>query len=223
MKGGSNSYDAHALGMIMTLSAMVVTCLVTSNAAAVKLIALPFNYAASVSVVSYLLALLALDLTNEFFGKWITQRLVYLGFISLAISAGLLQVFVVLPPASGWNGQQAYHSTFYPIPRILLAGWAAFLVSQMSGVHLFAKITSWIPHQAFWVRKTLSDSCNQALDTSIFILGAFGWDEKVHKLLFGQYLIKLALLLLEAPLAQLLARAITKWLPPFADEAKHRD
>ena len=58
--------------------------------------------------VSYIIG----DVLTEVYGYANARRVIWTGFAALAFMAFMAAVVVALPPAAGWNGQEAYETVF---------------------------------------------------------------------------------------------------------------
>jgi uncharacterized PurR-regulated membrane protein YhhQ (DUF165 family) len=95
---------------------------------------------------SYPFSFLVTDLSNRRFGTQGARRVVYVGFV-LAVALSIVLA----------------------TPRIAIASGAAFLVSQLLDISIFARLR----HKAWWLPPFVSSVISSALDTAIFFSFAF--------------------------------------------------
>jgi uncharacterized PurR-regulated membrane protein YhhQ (DUF165 family) len=98
---------------------------------------------------SYPFSFLVTDLANRRFGSRGARRIVYVGFV-LAVAL----------------------SVILATPRIAIASGAAFLVSQLLDIGIFARLRD----KAWWLPPFVSSVISSALDTAIFFSFAFYCD-----------------------------------------------
>ena len=109
-------------------AAMFVTCLLTANIIAAKLIVvgcvvLPAGII--IFPVSYVVA----DVLTEVWGYAATRRVIWLGFACNALMVGAIWAAGEATPAAFWKGQAAYAEIFGQTPRILAASFVAYPAS----------------------------------------------------------------------------------------------
>jgi hypothetical protein len=191
-----------------------VALLVASNAAGAKMIALPLGMSASATVLPYILSFVVTDLINEYFGKSGAKLAVHIGFGTVVVSAVLFSLALHAPPAVGWHGQEAFQAVFGLSPRILLGGWLAYLSSQYLDVSIFQRIRAITGERKFWLRKNGSTLVSQFIDSIVFMSVAFYGVFPLGQAILGQYLIKVAIVLLETPLSYLALSATRRFVEP---------
>ena len=97
-----------------------------------------------VAVIAYPLTFLITDVTSELYGRRTATRVIWLGFATNVLMVILVYVGKIIPPASLWEGQNAYETMLGSVPRIVLALMLAYLVSQHHDVfafHFWKKLT----------------------------------------------------------------------------------
>jgi len=191
-----------------------VALLVASNAAGAKMIALPLGLSASATVLPYILSFVVTDLINEYFGKSGAKLAVHIGFGTVVVSAVLFSLALHAPPAIGWNGQEAFQVVFGLSPRILLGGWLAYLSSQYLDVLIFQRIRAITGDSKFWLRKNGSTLVSQFVDSVVFMTVAFYGVFPLGSAILGQYVIKVAIVILETPLSYLALMVTRRFANP---------
>lgn len=184
------------LGMIFT------ALLIVANIIAVKLINI-FGWIVPVAVIAYPFTFLLTDSIAEVYGRGTATRIVWLGFLVNVLMAILIFVGKIIPPASFWEGQDAYNVMLGSVPRIVLASMLAYLASQHHDVFTFDYLRKLTKGKALWLRNNTSTMVSQGIDTVIFISIAFVGTIPLNVLLnmiLGQYIVKLIIALLDTPL-----------------------
>jgi uncharacterized integral membrane protein (TIGR00697 family) len=157
---------------LVILVTVFVTCLITANIIAVKVISLgPFILPAAIFVfpLSYIFG----DILTEVYGYKVARKVIWLGFICNLIFVFFAWVGQILPPASFWEGQEAYKSILGYTPRLLAASFCGYLVGEFANAFILARMKILTRGRWLWSRTIGSTVFGQGLDTSIFIVLAF--------------------------------------------------
>src|SRR5688500_14685617 len=104
----------------LTCTALFVTCLLTANITAAKLIAVGgFTLTAGIVIfpISYILG----DVLTEVWGYGPTRRVIWLGFACNVLMVAAIGLGGVLPAAPFWKGQAAWEEILGHAPRLLVA------------------------------------------------------------------------------------------------------
>ena len=152
--------------------AIFVTCLITANIIAVKVISFgPFILPAAIIIfpLNYVFG----DLLTEVYGYRWARRVIWLGFFCNLIFVIFAWVGQILPSASFWEGQQAYKSILGYTPRLLLASFCGYLVGEFANSYVLARMKIITQGRFLWSRTIGSTIIGQGLDTAIFIILAF--------------------------------------------------
>jgi queuosine precursor transporter len=191
-------------------AALFVTCLVTANIIAVKLITVAgmvLPVAIIVFPVSYILA----DVLTEVWGYAATRRVIWLGFACNALMVVAIWIGGEIPPASFWRGQPAYQEVLGQSPRILAASFAAYLVGEFANAFVLAKLKVATGGRWLWLRTIGSTVVGQALDSAVFIALAFAGTVPAGVLpaiVAGQWIVKVIYEAAATPLTY----AVVRWL-----------
>jgi len=156
----------------VVVAAIFVTCLITANIIAVKMISLgPIVLPAAIIIfpLSYIFG----DILTEVYGFRQARRIIWLGFFCNLIFVIFAWLGQILPPASFWEGQAAYESILGYAPRLLIASFAGYLVGEFANSFIMAKMKILTKGRWLWTRTIGSTIVGQGLDTSAFITIAF--------------------------------------------------
>ena len=154
------------------IAVIFVTCLITANIIAVKVVSLgPFILPAAIIIfpLSYIFG----DILTEVYGYRWARKVIWLGFVCNLIFVIFAWVGQVLPPASLWEGQEAYVRILGYAPRLLVASFCGYLVGEFANSFILAKMKILTRGRWLWSRTIGSTIVGQGLDTSIFITLAF--------------------------------------------------
>ncbi len=152
--------------------ALFITCLITANVTAVKIISLgPFLLPAAIFIfpLSYIFG----DILTEVYGYRLARRVIWLGFLCNLIFVFFAWVGQVLPAAPFWEGQEAYQRILGYTPRLLAASFLGYLVGEFANSFILSKMKIMTRGRWLWSRTIGSTIIGQGLDTAIFITVAF--------------------------------------------------
>ncbi|MBW2028141.1 MAG: queuosine precursor transporter [Deltaproteobacteria bacterium] len=163
------------------LVALFVTCLITSNITAVKVIRIwgvVLPAAIFIFPFSYILG----DVLTEVYGYRIARQVIWLGFLCNLIAVLGIWIGQIVPPAPFWDGQAAYERILGYTPRILAASFLAYLMGEFANAYVLAKMKVATKGRWLWSRTIGSTLVGQGLDSALFIGIAF-WGEMPQRAL----------------------------------------
>jgi uncharacterized integral membrane protein (TIGR00697 family) len=178
-------------------AAIFITCLITANITAVKLIAVA-GLVLPAAIIIFPLSYIFGDILTEVYGYRRARRIIWLGFLCNLIAVIAIWLGQVLPPASFWNGQMAYERILGYTPRLLAASFSAYLLGEFANSFIMAKMKIATRGRWLWSRTIGSTVVGEGLDSLVFMTIAFCG---------------------EIPVAGLAAAIITQWLVKSAYEA----
>ena len=194
----------------VTVAALFVTCLLTANTIAPKLIVVG-GVVVSVAVIVFPLSYIVGDVLTEVWGYAVARRVIWLGFACNAVMAAAIWLGGLIPGAPFWKGQAAWDDVFGQTPRIVVASLAAYLVGEFANAFVLARLKVATSGRFLWLRTIGSTLVGQAFDTAVFITVAFAGTMPggvLASLVLGQWLVKV---LYEAA-ATPLTYAVVAWL-----------
>jgi len=157
---------------LVIIIAVFVTCLITANVIAVKVIGLgPAELPAAIFVfpLSYIFG----DVLTEVYGYRVARKVIWLGFACNLVFVFFAWVGQVLPPAGFWQGQAAYKSILGYTPRLLAASFCGYLAGEFANSFILSRMKVLTKGRWLWSRTIGSTVVGQGLDTAIFITLAF--------------------------------------------------
>jgi len=183
----------------VVIAAVFVTCLITANIIAVKVISLGSVFLPAAIIVfpiSYIFG----DILTEVYGYRWARRVIWLGFLCNLIFVFFAWVGLELPPASFWEGQEAYKSILGYTPRLLVASFGGYLVGEFANSFILAKMKIRTKGRWLWARTIGSTVVGQGLDTTVFIIIAFiGTTSFAPIMILYHWLAKTAIEVLATP------------------------
>ena len=156
----------------ITCAALFVTCLLTANTIAPKLIVvggLVLTAGIVIFPISYVLG----DVLTEVWGYGAARRVIWLGFACNLLMVVAIWIGGELPPAPFGASQLAYDEMLGQTPRILVASFAAYLVGEFANAVVLAKLKVATRGRWLWMRTIGSTVIGQALDSLVFVTLAF--------------------------------------------------
>lgn len=198
----------------LTLIAIFVTALITSQVTAAKIVAVGLPIAVPLTgnlllvpaaAFAYAVTFFASDCYAELYGRQAATRLVNVAFVMNFVLLGLvwLAIFAPVFPESP-VGQEQFSSVLGASTGVIAGSLLAYLISQNWDVIVFHRLRDYTDGKALWLRNLGSTITSQLIDTVIFITIAFIIFQGVPLsqaigLIVGQYIIKLAIAVLDTP------------------------
>ncbi|ELZ10821.1 hypothetical protein C479_08418 [Halovivax asiaticus JCM 14624] len=213
----------------VTLIAVFVTALVTAQLTAAKVLAFSIPISLPVTgselvmpgaALAYAVTYFASDCYTELYGKRAGQIVVNAAFamnflaLALVFSTAAAPVYQFSPV-----GASEFESVVLPAGSIVAGSSLAYLVSQNWDVWFFHRIREETGRGKLWLRNIASTGTSQAIDTVIFVSVAFyvapiilGGDPRsvdvIAALMIGQYILKLAIALVDTPIVYGVVRLV---------------
>jgi len=167
----------------LIIAALFITCLITANIIAVKLITLgiepirhggfqfpgPLPAAIVIFPISYIFG----DILTEVYGYRLARKVIWLGFLCNLIAVFAFWVAGQIPALdSGVQG--AYQRILGYTPRLLVASFSAYLLGEFANSFVLAKMKIMTKGRFLWTRTIGSTIVGEGLDATVFIIIAFG-------------------------------------------------
>jgi queuosine precursor transporter len=188
--------------------ALFITCLITANITAVKMITLgPLTFFAAIFVfpLSYIVG----DVLTEVYGYRIALQVIWLGFFCNLILVFFVWIVQLIPPAHGWSGQEAYKTILGSTPRLLFSSFLGYLAGEFSNSYILSKMKILTRGRWLWSRTIGSTIVGEGLDTVIFTtMATLGTSFFAPSLMLNQWLGKVLIEAIATPATY----AIVRWL-----------
>lgn len=202
-----------------------VTVLIISNIASsakiidwgVSIMGLPlaFDGGTILFPISYIFG----DVLTEVYGFKRSRRVIWAGFVCLALSALVLGLVRIMPGESAWQeyaGDAAYAAILGGMSSggIVLASLVAYLAGEFSNSVVLARLKVATQGRWLWMRTIGSTLIGQAVDTLIFIavaslVGVFPW-EIFWTLVVSNYIFKVSIEALMTPVTYRVVRFLKR-------------
>ena len=152
--------------------AVFVTCLITANITAVKLVAVS-GWLVPAGIIIFPISYICGDVLTEVYGYRQTRWVIWLGFLCNLLTVAAIWVGQILPAAPFWDGQTAYERILGYTPRLLAASFLAYLVGEFANAFVLAKLKIATQGRSLWLRTIGSTLVGQGLDSLVFVTLAF--------------------------------------------------
>src|SRR5712664_2771080 len=149
----------------LSCAALFITCLLTANTIAAKLIVVG-GVVLTAGIVIFPISYVVGDVLTEVWGYAAARRVIWLGFACNALMVAAVWIGGELPPAPFWRGQAAYQEILGQTPRILAASFLAYLVGELANAYVLAKLKIATGGRWLWVRTIVSTIVGEGLDSA---------------------------------------------------------
>lgn len=190
----------------VVIASVFVTCLITANIIAVKLILL-LGFLVPAGIIVFPLSYLFGDILTEVYGYAAARRVIWLGFACNLLAVIAIYIGAIAPAAPFWQGQAAYNAILGFTPRLLLASFTAYLVGEFTNSFVLARLKIATRGRWLWTRTIGSTLIGEGFDTLIFITIAF-WGiipaSMMLQAILTQWIFKVAYEIIATPFTYLI-------------------
>jgi hypothetical protein len=200
------------------ITAVFVTVLLCSNLIGPGKAASLWGFTFGAGILFFPISYLFGDILTEVYGYARARRVVWTGFAALAFASLMSWVVLALPPAPGWQGQEALVEVFGQTPRIVLASLAAFWVGEFVNSYVLARLKVATAGRWLFTRTIGSTAVGAGVDTMIFYPVAFlgVWETGlVLQVMLSNYILKV--------LWEVAATPFTYWVVGALKRAENED
>ena len=135
----------------VAIASVFVTCLITANIIAVKLIII-FGFLVPAGIIIFPLSYLFGDVLTEVYGYGAARRVIWLGFLCNLLTVIAIYIGGLAPAAPFWKQQSAYNAILGFTPRLLFASFIAYLVGEFTNSFVLAKLKIATKRRWLWIR-----------------------------------------------------------------------
>ncbi len=152
------------------ISVLFVTVLMISNICAIKalrltsLLKIDIDGGTLLFPISYIFG----DILVEVYGYARSRRIIWIGFGANMLAAACFALVVALPPAPGWDLQEAFATILGQTPRIVLGSLAAFWCGSFANAYVMAKMKVWTEGRFLWMRTIGSTLIGEGFASLLF-------------------------------------------------------
>ena len=158
----------------------------------------PFTVPAGVILFS--MTFFITDLLSEKWGKKYAKKAVWAGFYASLLL--IISVYIVTawqPAPFAIEMSEMFSKVLALTPRIALAGFIAYIISQNHDVwafHFWKRLTK---GKHLWLRNNASTITSQLIDSAIFITIAFYGIFPIWNMILGMWVVKIIIALIDTP------------------------
>lgn len=153
------------------------------------------------------------DIFTEVYGYAGSRRAIWHGFLAQTLLTVLAMTIVILPPAPGWENQQAFETVFGFLPRLVVASLIAYWCGEFANSFVMAKMKIITKGKMLWARTIGSTAVGQLVDTVIVMIVGFGgtmsWD-LIFSLIWSGYVVKVLYEAAATPVTYLVVNFLKK-------------
>lgn len=145
-------------------------------------------------------SIFGLQLLQEYFGKSLAQKTVFISFFLLVFYTIVSQIHILYTPAY----HDHMHQHFYPIlclmPRIMIASITVYTAASYFDTVLYGFLKRLFQGRYLVIRNSLSIMTSQLIDTVLFsFLGLYGIIDHIGNVILVSYTIKLIVIVITQP------------------------
>ncbi|MEK9180516.1 MAG: queuosine precursor transporter [Patescibacteria group bacterium] len=108
------------------------------------------------------------DILTEVYGYAKARSVVWQVLLASVIAGLIYQLVIWLPPAAGFDANDAYARVLGSVPRVLLGGWIAVWVGGILNDYVLAKMKVWTNGKYLWTRTIGSTIIGEGANTILF-------------------------------------------------------
>ncbi len=197
------------------ITAVFCTVLVISNVSAIKPLSIPglpfilMDGGNLLFPISYIFG----DILVEVYGYAQSRRVIWLGFVLNIFAAAAFALVAKLPPAPGWEMQEAFASILLQTPRVVLGSIVAYWCGSFLNAWVMARMKVWMRGRHLWLRAIASTIAGEGVDSLLFTSIAFGgvWPlPLVLQVICWNFVLKTAYEILATPLTYFVVRRLKR-------------
>lgn len=178
------------------LTAFLVAVLIISNIASTKIIQIgvfPLDGGTFLFPLAYIFG----DILTEVYGYRVSRRVIYVGFVCLALASLTFQILLLIPPVAGEEARaDAFALILGLTPRIFLGSLLGYFCGEFANSYVLAKLKIATQGKFLWLRTIGSTLVGQGVDTVVFLSVAFLGElpnDLVLSLLVANYIFKVGI------------------------------
>lgn len=152
------------LGLITSL---YIAFQLISDVTAGKIVQLGI-FTVSATVLYFPVTYIFSDILTEVYGYAKARSVVWQALIASVVAGVIYQVVAWLPPAIGFDANDAYVRVLGSVPRILIGGWIAVWTGGIINDYILAKMKIWTNGKYLWTRTIVSTIFGEGANTFLF-------------------------------------------------------
>jgi uncharacterized integral membrane protein (TIGR00697 family) len=149
------------------ITLLYVTFQLISDVTAGKIVQLGI-FTVSATALYFPITYIFSDILTEVYGYAIARKTLWKVLLCSLIGIIIYQIVVWLPPAAGFDANDAYARVLGNVPRIVLAGFLAVWAGSILNDYVLAKMKVWTKGKYLWTRTIGSTIVGEGANTLIF-------------------------------------------------------
>lgn len=125
-------------------------------------------FTVSATVLYFPVTYIFADILTEVYGYAKARAVVWQVLLASVVAGLIYQLVVWLPPAVGFDANDAYSRVLGSVPRILLGGWIAVWAGGILNDYVLAKMKIWTNGKYLWTRTIGSTIVGEGVNTLLF-------------------------------------------------------
>ena len=159
-----------------------------------------FSLSATCSDAFTIGATLGLNLLQEYFGRPIARRTIWINFFLLVFYAVVSQLHLYYLPSTFDTMHGHFASILGFMPRIVVASFSVYLIAQTIDYCLYGILKTMLKNKFLIFRNYASVLISQFVDTVLFsFLGLYGIVDNLVQIIVISYLIKVVAIFIATP------------------------
>lgn len=209
MTASQSTNNFRCLTLILVLN---ITFQLISDATAGKIISV-FGAGISVTVIYFPVTYILSDVITEVYGYARARLILWYTLLASVLAGSFYQLAVAVPAAAFFEAGDAYSTVFGIVPRVLIGGWLAVFLGDISNNFVLAKIKVLMGGKMLWVRTISSTVIGQSVNTTVFYIialsGVLPSEVMVQAIVIGS-LFKIFIEVIFTPLTYLVTANLKK-------------
>ncbi len=203
----SNNFKLLTLFLVLNIAFQLI-----SDATAAKLVLL-FGFGVSVTVLYFPFTYIISDVITEVYGYARARAVLWYTLLASVLAGVFYQIAVAVPAAPFFDGGDAYETVFGIVPRVLIGGWLAVFIGDITNNYVLAKLKIITQGRFLWLRTITSTVVGQFMNTAVFYVVALWGVLPTSLLLEGilaGWIIKTVVEVLLTPLTYIVINKVKK-------------
>lgn len=168
-----------------------------------------FGFDVTCSDVFAVGVIMSLNILQEYYGKSITQKVIWINFSMLLIYLAMTQIHLWYIPNTFDTMHPHFVEIFSLMPRLTLSSIGVYFFVQNLDVVIFGFLKKLLKNNYFTLRSIIALIFSQLVDTTLFsIIALYGIVESISHIIIVSFVIKLMVILLTAPFIALTKKYI---------------
>lgn len=154
------------LDLIIWLNVVSIATAIVVSGKIIQISIFTLSAASILIPVNYIIG----DLLTEVYGYKQARRATWIQLLTNILIVVIFQIVVFLPPAPGFNGNEAYSLILGLAPRVAVGGILALFTGQFANDFVIAKMKVLTKGKYLWMRTISSTIVGQFADTTSFYI-----------------------------------------------------